>query len=112
MPLQSLIVVERLFPDILSGTKTSTIRWREARITTGLLRYICETDHTKTVTVRVTKCTDMPLSKAAAFLGKEIEWPETVMLWGMREHYPEIELDHCVQIIEHLPPTPSHPPQR
>ena len=48
----------------------------------------------------VTNCTDLPLSKAAAFVGKQDEWPDEVMLAGMREHYPEIELSSTVQVIE------------
>jgi hypothetical protein len=33
--VQYLTVVARLFPDILEGSKTSTIRWNEASIAPG-----------------------------------------------------------------------------
>ncbi len=102
--MQSLFVVERLFPEIISGAKTSTIRWQEPNICIGPLRYICAADHNRTVIVTVTQCTDMPLAKAAAYLGMETEWPDAVMLAGMREHYPNITLNDSVQIIEHSAP--------
>ncbi|WP_166415558.1 ASCH domain-containing protein [Cochlodiniinecator piscidefendens] len=102
--MQNLKVVERLFPDILSGQKTATIRWREARIAPGSMLYICEGDPTKTAVVHVTRCDDMPLSKAAAWLDKSEEWPDKIMLSGMREHYPNITLDDIVQVIQHTAP--------
>jgi hypothetical protein len=102
--MQTLTVVARLFPLVENGEKTSTIRWRERRIEPGLMTYVCEGDAQKFAVVWVTTCTDMPLSEAAAFLGREEEWPDAAMLEGMREHYPEIELTSIVQIVEHLSP--------
>jgi len=102
--MQKLDVVERLFPLILSGEKRATIRWRENQISPGYMTYINEQDNSETAVVLVTRCTDMPLSDAARYLGKETEWPATIMLDGMREHYPEIKLSDIVQVIEHLPP--------
>lgn len=43
----------------------------------------------------------MPLSSVAAYLGKSANWPDDVMLEGMREHYPAITLSDIVQVIEH-----------
>ncbi|RVU39780.1 hypothetical protein EOI86_06470 [Hwanghaeella grinnelliae] len=105
--MQSLGVVARLFPLILSGVKTSTIRWREGRIRPGPMRYVHDDDPGQWVIVQVTRCTDMPLADAAAYLGKTAEWPDDVMLAGMREHYPEIALTDTVQVIEHDPPPQS-----
>ncbi len=102
--IQTLKIIERLFPFVLNGEKTSTIRWRELHISPGLMRYICARNPSRTTVVDVFKCTDMLLSDAAAFLGKAEEWPEQVMLRGMREHYPEIELFDIVQVIEHRLP--------
>jgi hypothetical protein len=102
--MQSLTVVNRLFPSILDGEKTHTIRWRETRIRPGLMRYVCAGDPARAVDVLVTRCTDVPLSQAAALVGKQDIWPDAVMLSGMREHYPEIELDDIVQVVEHLTP--------
>ncbi len=70
----------------------------------GRMRYVCDGDETKTIDVMVTKCTDMPLSAAASYLGKSDEWPDEVMLEGMREHYPEITLTDTVQVVEHSAP--------
>lgn len=102
-PVQTLGVVPRLFPEILNGRKTATIRWRETRIAPGPMRYVCDGDPSKSVVVTVTRCTDMPLSNAAAHLGRSEDWPDAVLLAGMREHYPEIELTDVVQVIEHAP---------
>jgi hypothetical protein len=102
--MQTLGVVPRLWPDLLAGRKTSTIRWREGPVTTGLLRYVCDGDASASVVVLVTKVTRMKLGDAAAYLGREEEWPPPVMLAGMREHYPDITLDDEVDIVEHLTP--------
>ncbi|WP_367714282.1 ASCH domain-containing protein [Nitratireductor sp. GISD-1A_MAKvit] len=99
--IQTLGVVGRLFPMILRGEKTSTIRWRETRITPGPMRYLCDDDPSQSVVVNVLKCTDMPLCSVAAYLGRTEEWPDEVMLAGMREHYPGIDLTDIVQVIEH-----------
>lgn len=99
--MQQLGVVSRLFPMIVSGEKRSTIRWREAPIVLGPMRYVCDGDPSRSIVVDVTRCTDMPLSHAAAFLGREADWSGDVLLVGMREHYPDIEWTDLVQIIEH-----------
>lgn len=98
--LQTLAVVGRLYPLILSGDKTSTIRWREAEIVPGALKFTSEDDAGKSIVVEVTRCTRLPLSEAAAFVGRAEEWPDAVMLAGMREHYPEITLADTVQVIQ------------
>lgn len=104
---QELQVVARLFPSVLSGAKRSTIRWREAEIRPGLMRYVCVGEPEQTTVVSVLQVTSMPLAEAAGYLGTEAEWPPPAMLAGMREHYPDIELHHIVQVIEHLSPDES-----
>ncbi len=101
---QQLSVVGRLFPLILEGLKTSTIRWNENPISPGVMRYVCEDPPHRSVDVMVTACTEMPLSDAAKFLNREPEWPAKVMLAGMGEHYPDIALTDIVVVIEHLTP--------
>lgn len=98
---QALGVVGRLFPQILSGEKTSTIRWRERHIAPGTLKFICDGCSNQTVEVEVFRCTDMPLFEAASFVGKADEWPDGIMLESMREHYSEIQLSSIVQVIEY-----------
>lgn len=102
--MQFLGVVDRLFPLILSGEKTSTIRWQERQIVSGPMKFVRDGDRTQTVEVEVYRCTDMPLSEAALLIGKADEWPDEIMLEGMREHYPDIELSSIVQVIEYNPP--------
>ncbi|PHQ98643.1 MAG: hypothetical protein COB39_08320 [Marinosulfonomonas sp.] len=66
--------------------------------------YVCDGAPEQSVIVNVIRCTDMPLSKAAAYFGMSDEWPDDVMLSGMRKHYPDIKLSDIVQVIEHTPP--------
>jgi len=99
--IQTLGVVDRLFPLILSGEKTSTIRWRERHIVPGPLKFVCDANSSQTVEVEVFRCSDMPLNQAASFVGKTEEWSDDVMLAGMREHYPDIQLSSIVQVIEY-----------
>lgn len=110
--IQSLVVVKRLFPQVLSGEKTSTIRWRERRIVPGQLKFICNESPELTVLVEVHRSTDMPLSAAAAFVGRTDDWPDEVMLNGMREHYPDIQMSSTVQVIEFSLSAAEHLPSR
>ena len=105
--MQKLDVVAKLFPLILNGEKTSTIRFREQRISIGPMDYWCDGDSENSVTVWVKRCTDMLLSEAAEFVGKKEEWTDQIMLTGMRVHYPSIELTDIVQVVEHLSPEQS-----
>ncbi|MEO4001099.1 ASCH domain-containing protein [Mesorhizobium sp. CAU 1732] len=102
--MQSLGVVPRLFPEIVNGEKQSTIRWREEPIEPGYMLYVCDGAPERTALVWVIAVTTMPLRDAAAYLGRERDWPDGVMLDGMREHYPAITLDDAVEIVEHLTP--------
>lgn len=102
--IQSLGVIGKLFPLILTGEKTSTIRWHEQHIVPGPMTFVCDDDSSQTVIVMVTRCTEMPLHDAARFVGKSNEWPDEIMLEGMREHYPDIELSSVVQVVELKPP--------
>ncbi|MGR2707631.1 hypothetical protein B7453_18445 [Pseudomonas sp. IB20] len=102
--MQTLRIVPRLFPALLEGSKGSTIRFGESHIEPGYLRYECEHNPGKATVVWVTRCTYMPLNKAAAFCGMEEEWPPMLMLKGMREHYPLIQLSDMVQVVEHETP--------
>lgn len=104
--LQHLGVVKRLFPLIVSGAKTSTIRWGEQRVHPGLLQFNCDEDPSQTIVVNVVRCTDTPLADAASFVGRADEWPDDIMLAGMREHYPKITLADIVQVVEFEPPPP------
>jgi len=105
--IQVLGVVDRLFPQILSRKKTSTIRWQEIHIVSEPMKFVCDGNSSQTIEVEVFRCTDMPLSEAASFVGKADEWPDEIMLEEMREHYPDIQLSSIVQVIEYKPPTPN-----
>lgn len=107
--MQYLDIVSRLFPDVLAGSKTSTIRWREGPISPGPMEYRRAGSPDETVCVWVLKVTEMRLSEVAAYLGREANWPPDVMLAGMREHYPGIGLSDIVQVVEHLTPEETKP---
>lgn len=100
--MQSLKIVPRLLPEIQSGLKTHTIRWREKKIVPGPMLYVNASDVSDKILVLVTKVEKMPLSAVAFYLGKQNEWTDDGLLLGMREHYPEIELDSVVDIIHHI----------
>jgi hypothetical protein len=102
--MQQLTLVPRLMPDVRHGVKTSTVRWQEGDIVTGPLKLVNEQDRADTVIVWVTGIETLRLNEVAARLGKEDEWPDAVLLEGMREHYPEIRLSSEVQLITHLTP--------
>ncbi|ORM71108.1 ASCH domain-containing protein [Pantoea rwandensis] len=102
--MQSLKIVSRLIPDVRSGKKQHTIRWREEKIIPGPMQYVNADDDTDTFVVQVTKVKTMKLFTVACYLGKLEEWPDDVLLRGMREHYPDIRLDSEVAVIHHLVP--------
>lgn len=105
--MQKLDVVSRLSPLIVAGEKTSTIRYGETRIVIGPLVYWSDGNSSINTLVWVHGCSEMLLSNVAAYLGKEEDWPDEIMLEGMREHYPTIQLDSTVQVVEHYSPMDS-----
>ena len=98
------MIVPRLLPEVRAGLKLHTIRWREPDIQPGPMLYVNMQDACDTVRVVVTRVETMKLSDVAARLGKSVEWSDWVLLQGMREHYPTIEIDSEVVVIHHLPP--------
>ncbi len=102
--MQSLTIVSRLLPEVRSGQKRHTIRWRERAIVPGPMLYISTENASDQVMVQVTEVRPMPLSAVASWLNKSDEWPDAVLLAGMREHYPDIELDSEVEVIHHTVP--------
>lgn len=110
--MQTLPIVSRLLPEVRAGQKRHTIRWRERAISPGPLCYINADDPHDTVNVWVTDVVSMPLSSVAEYLGKSAEWPDGVLLEGMREHYPAIRLDSVVEVIHHSAPLGGDTDQR
>ncbi len=100
--MQSLEIVPRLLPEVRSGRKRHTIRWRERKIVPGLMRYVNAENASDTLVVRVTEVKTMPLFSVARYLGKSEAWPDTVLLTGMQEHSPDIQLNSEVDVIHHL----------
>ena len=102
--MQELPIAPGLLAPVLDGQKTHTTRWREARIDPGPLIFRDAADPRRTGAVQVPCRTDMALREAAAFAGRAADWPDEVMLAGMRVHYQDIALDDEVQVIEFARP--------
>ncbi|WP_217550214.1 ASCH domain-containing protein [Pantoea sp. GbtcB22] len=102
--MQSLMIVPRLLPEVRAGHKLHTIRWREPEIVPGPMLYVNTQDASDTIQVVVTCVETIKLSDVADRMGKAKEWPDDVLLQGMREHYPAIEMDSTVKVIHHLLP--------
>lgn len=102
--MQSLALADQHFPALRRGDKTQTIRFNEGKPLAGPLRFYSESTADLDAVVWVTRCTSMPLARVAAFLRKESDWPDEIMLTGMRQYYPEITLDDVVEVVEHLSP--------
>lgn len=106
--MQQLSIVPRLLPAVRRGEKTHTLRWQEGDIHPGPLRYCNQQNPADTLVVWVTSVETLPLRAAAERLGKQVEWPDAVLLAGMREHYPAIELTSQVQLVHHLTLEATH----
>ena len=102
--MQSLMIVPRLLPEVRAGLKLHTISWQEPEILPGPMLYVNLQDAADTVLVVVTHVETMRLFDVASRMGKSAEWPDRVLLQGMREHYPAIVMDSEVMVIYHLPP--------
>ncbi|MDF0733033.1 ASCH domain-containing protein [Pseudomonas entomophila] len=102
--MQSLEIVPRLLPEVRSGRKQHTIRWRERNVVPGPMLYVNSENSCDTLVVWVTQVETMPLRSVARYLNRTGEWPDPVLLEGMREHYPEINLDSEVEVIHHFTP--------
>lgn len=102
--MQSLKITPRLLPDVHAGIKRHTIRWQEPTIIPGPMRYVNAENPSDTVVVQVIAVHRMPLHAVAGHLGMTDEWPDPVILSGMQEHYPDINLTSEVEVIHHLAP--------
>ncbi|WP_256852511.1 ASCH domain-containing protein [Pantoea sp. Fr+CA_20] len=102
--MQTLHIVPRLMKALRAGKKRHTIRWQEAKITPGPLRYISSEDPESVVIVNVECVVTLPLSSVAQYLGKDDEWTDAVLLAGMQAHYPAIQLGSEVEVIHHSAP--------
>lgn len=91
-------------PEVRSGNKRHTIRWREPSVHPGPLLFVSIADPHDVILVQVISVITLPLSRVAAWLDKRQQWPDSVLLAGMREHYPDITLDSQVEVIHHSAP--------
>lgn len=94
--IQTLELVDRRWPALLSGEKLDTIRLNEGEVELGLLRYIACDDKTKQAYVWVTHVEYMPLKAVPNEPDKDD------LLRRMKMHYPNIELDTEILFVAHL----------
>jgi len=101
LPIQRLELVDRLFRPLFTGEKRSTLRWRkEKKVGEGFLVYEASKNPRWHVLVWVTKISSGPLSSFASAYDMT---PEQ-LLASMRTHYPNIEMNSDVDLVEHLSP--------
>ena len=100
---QWLHLVERRWPALLNGEKTSTFRLNEGFIHKGFLVYKdCPSEQLAEV-VYVTHVYYVPLRQANEIDGYDEHTPDMeTALRQMRVHYPEITLDTPILFAQHL----------
>jgi hypothetical protein len=100
--MQMLELVDRRFPALLSGRKTSTIRWNEGVIKPGFLLYVSCSGKERAI-VWVNEVNRIPLRDIGKKIGYDAHHKdENHTLELMRLHYPAITLDTEIDLIEHL----------
>lgn len=98
--IQTLELADSLFPQLLAGEKTRTLRWREGDVRPGYLLYYSYDNPAWKVLVWVTGCREAPMSEMAPLYDMS---PESLHK-AMSRHYSEIEIDSPVTLVEHLTP--------
>ena len=100
---QWLHLVERRWPALLNGEKTSTFRLNEGFIHKGFLVYKdCPKEQWAEV-VYVTNVYYVPFKQAVEIDGFDAHTPDMeTALKQMRVHYPEITLDTPILLAQHL----------
>ncbi|NCC21006.1 MAG: ASCH domain-containing protein [Alphaproteobacteria bacterium] len=98
--IQTLELADSLFPQVLAGEKTRTLRWREGEIRPGYLLYTSFDNPAWKALVWVTGCRDAPMNEMAPLYDMS---PEDLHK-SMQRHYPDIEIDSPVTLVEHLTP--------
>ncbi len=111
---QWLHLVERRWPALVSGEKTSTFRLNEGFVHRGFLVYKdCPNEQFAEV-VYINKVYYVPLHQAIALDGFDNHTPdEATALKQMQVHYPDITLDTPILLAQHLsvPETKKKYPQ-
>lgn len=100
---QWLHLVERRWPALLNGEKTSTFRLNEGFIHKGFLVYKDCPNEQLTEVVYVTHVYYVPLRQANEIDGYDEHTPDMeTALKQMRVHYPDITLDTPILFAQHL----------
>ncbi len=100
---QWLHLVERRWPALVSGEKTSTFRLNEGFVHRGFLVYKDCPNEKYAEVVYVNKVYYVPLRQAIAIDGFDDHTPdEATALRQMQAHYPDITLDTPILLAQHL----------
>lgn len=99
--LQRLELADELFPDLMSGKKTDTLRWNEGTFELGYLEFYSKKDISRRATVLVTGIRKGTLSSFARHYGQSVE----LLLLRMQKHYPDITLNDGVTLVEFMSPS-------
>lgn len=98
--LQRLELADDLFPDVISGKKTDTLRWNEGDIELGYLEFYSESNIGKRATVLVTGLRKGTLESFAKHYRTTID----LLVLSMKKHYPDIKATDKVTLVEFMSP--------
>lgn len=98
--IQKLELAKDLFPKMISGAKTNTLRWNEGIIEEGFLLFYAENNINLSATVWVNRVTTSSMKNFACKYNMSAKALHSSML----RHYPDIKIDSIVSFIEYLSP--------
>lgn len=98
--IQKLELADDLFPALMRGEKTNTLRWQEGPVQTGYLLFYATHNPDWRAVVWVTGVQACPMNEIAPFYTMSPEELHKAML----RHYPDIEINSDILFIEHLSP--------
>lgn len=99
--LQRLELADDLFPDLMSGKKTDTLRWNEGDIELGYLEFYSAGNIGKRATVLVTGIRKGTLESFA----KHYSMTADALVTKMKKHYPDITASDKMTLIEFMSPS-------
>jgi len=94
--IQFLELADDLFPKILNGEKTNTLRWNEGNIKEGYLTFYKTSNPSVKCNVLVSSIETAPMKDFA----HKYNMSSQDLHFEMLRHYPDIKIDSEVSFIE------------
>lgn len=99
--LQRLELAKDLFPSVMNGKKTDTLRWnKEGPFELGFLEFYAEGNPSLKATVLVTGLQKGNMAKFAPRYNMNAEQ----LTESMQKHYPDITIDAPMTLVEFMSP--------